>query len=144
MREQRSHVLHEMMCCFMITVSMLLLLLIGEADSQFYMYNPNANSGSDSDLPNSLYSSDAVAGKRHFGQPIPSSGYQDPAEVWEMTPEEKESKRQNPLPYIINPAIRRGTQSLGHLEAYANRDPRRKAVLMPILNLILNPSKRRR
>lgn len=120
------------------------ILLIGEADSQYYMYNPNANSGSDG-LPNSLssYSNDVYGPKRHYGLPVPSSGFEDPADAWEMTQEEKESKRQNPLPYIINPAIRRGTQSLGNLEAHANRDARRKAILMPILNLVLNPSKRK-
>lgn len=127
----------------MIAVS---ILLIGEADSQYYIYNPNANAGSDSlPHPNSLssYSNDAYGPKRHFGLPIPSAGFEDPADAWEMTEDEKESKRQNPLPYIINPAIRRGTQSLGNLEAHANRDPRRKAILMPVLNLVLNPSKRK-
>lgn len=138
--------LEVMKHCVMIA-SILTLLLIRDADCQYYMYNPNAASDNLSD-PNSIsrtYSNTLYAGKRHYGQPIPSSsGFEDPADAWEMTEEERESKRQNPLPYIINPAIRRGTQSLGNLEAHANRDPRRKAILMPILNLVLNPSRKRK
>ena len=114
------------------------VLLIGRTDSQYYMYNPNARSIDDG----SPLSADLLPRQRHYGQPIPSASIEDPADVWEMTPEDREAKKRNPLPYIINPAIRRGTQSLGHLEAHANRDSRRKALLMPILNLVLNPSRR--
>lgn len=78
-----------------------------------------------------------------FGQPIPSYSFEDPAQVWEETPEERESKRQNPLPYIINPGIRRATSSLGQLEAFTEKgSPTRQQVLKPLLNLVLNPSKR--
>ena len=78
-----------------------------------------------------------------FGQPLPSLNYEDPAYVWEQTSEERESKRQNPLPYIINPGIRRATSSLGQLEAFSQKgSPAREQVLKPLLNLILNPSRR--
>lgn len=120
-----------------------LSLLLQRVICQFY--NPNANTGNDyrnQRFPN-FFSNDLnqrVGG--HFGQPLPSSEFEDPANAWEMTSEERESKKQNPLPYFINPVIRRGTEKLGHAEAFANRDSRRKALLMPILNLILNPSKK--
>lgn len=128
----------RLQCC---SVLIVLVLMAQPIRNQFYMYNPNANSGSDINDADSL--SGELGGKRHYGQPIPSSTFEDPADVWDMTSEEKESKKENPLPYIINPAIRRGTQSLGHLEAHANRDARRKALMMPLLNLVLNPSRRR-
>lgn len=122
------------------TPILVIILLIGGVNSQYLMYNPNANSGNEG-KSNGLYDYGA---KMHYGQPVPSSsGYEDPADAWEMTDEERQSKKQNPLPYIINPLIRRGTQGLGHMEAHANRDARRKAVLMPILNLVLNPSRRK-
>lgn len=78
----------------------------------------------------------------YYGQPLPSMGYEDPARIWEPTPEDAEAKRANPLPYIINPGVRRGTVNLGQLEAFANRGSQtRKSLLMPLLNIIgLNPS----
>lgn len=82
--------------------------------------------------------------KPRFGQPLPSHSYEDPTHQWGLTPEERESKRQNPLPYIINPLIRRSTSTLGHLEAFGEKGgPVRAQSLKPLLNLVLNPSKRR-
>ena len=82
----------------------------------------------------------------HYGQPIGygGSGYGvgGPRGYWDLNGDERQSKRENPLPWIINPGIRRATSSLAHLEASYNRNPRRKALLKPLLDLVLNPSKK--
>lgn len=65
-----------------------------------------------------------------------------PRGYWDLNEDEKQSKLQNPLPWLINSGMRRATSSWNHLEASYNKNPTRKALLKPLLDLVLNPSKR--
>ena len=81
----------------------------------------------------------------HFGQPTGAADHSGPPDFdsdRSLTPEEIESKKQNPVPFFINPLIRRGTQGLQRIEANFVRDPKRNQLAKPILALLTNPSKK--
>lgn len=61
-----------------------------------------------------------------------------------LTPEEQASKRINPLPFLVNPGIRRGVQNLQHGEARYQRQPSRLSnqLLKPLLDIFTNPSRK--
>lgn len=81
----------------------------------------------------------------HFGQPTGSADHTGPHDYdsdRSLTTEEMESKKHNPVPFFINPLIRRGTQGLQRFEANFIRDPKRNQLVKPLLALLTNPSKK--
>lgn len=85
-----------------------------------------------------------LLGTPHFGMPLPTNNMDDRIDDQELTPEEKESKRENPVPYFINPFIKRGTQRLLHHEAKYVQNPLKKSSILvrPLLRGALNPASR--
>lgn len=82
----------------------------------------------------------------HFGQPTGAADHTGPHDYdsdRSLTAEEVESKKHNPVPFFINPLIRRGTQGLQRFEANFIRDPKRNQLVKPLLALLTNPSKKR-
>lgn len=82
----------------------------------------------------------------HFGQPTGSAEHSGPPDFdsdRSLTPEELDSKKHNPIPFLINPLIRRGTQGLQRFEANFVRDPKKNQIVKPLLALLTNPSKKR-
>lgn len=65
-----------------------------------------------------------------------------PRGYWDLESDERQSKLENPLPWLINSGMRRATSSFNHLEASYNKNPQRKVLLKPLLDLVLNPSKK--
>ena len=65
-----------------------------------------------------------------------------PRGYWDLNEDERQSKMANPLPWLINSGMRRATSSFNQLEASYNKNPQRKVLLKPLLDLVLNPSKR--
>ena len=84
-----------------------------------------------------------LLGTPHFGMPFGSNPTDDRIDDQELTPEEKESKKENPVPYFINPFIKRGTQKLLHHEAKFVQNPRGTPLIVrPLLRNTLNPASR--
>lgn len=80
--------------------------------------------------------------KRHYGQPNPYANSNDRFDK-ELTPEEIESARINPLPHVFNPLIRKGVTGLQQIEARYHQKPYpQRLLLRPILDFHTNPSKK--